>query len=174
MRTWVDEVLQDLREDEQYREFAYPDPLSKLAKKVRARWGFIPARTVELPGGLTVDDGKPWTVGYGYTHGVTPDTRFSKEMAEHKLRERVQDGVKACMVLVPNFKDQPDAIKTVLVNMEYQLGSKGLGQFRNTLNYIKNKNYLQAAANMEKSLWYRQTPNRARRLIAKVRSQATL
>lgn len=171
---WIDVTLQDIRVAEAYREYAYPDVLSPLYKKattLRSKWGFTPARTLQLPQGVTLAMGAPWTVGYGYTHGVTPDTRFSKEMAEHKLREVFQQSVKDCLMLVPSFNTQPDAIKSVLADMCYNMGRARLGGFKNTLKYIDQRNYAQAAANMEKSLWYQQVGQRARKLVKRVRTQ---
>ena len=47
--------------------------------------------------------------------------------------------------------------------MAYQMGVKGLLSFTNTLKYIENEHYIEAASNMLKSKWATQTPNRARR-----------
>lgn len=65
---------------------------------------------------------------------------------------------------------------TVLLDMTFQMGigneEKGTGLlgFKNTLRYIKDGNYEQAATNMGVSLWYRQTPNRANRRIKEMRT----
>lgn len=76
---------------EQYREWAYPDPASPLAKATRnrkLRWGYRPAR--EILGGLEEEtrrlSGAPWTCGIGRTRGVTLDTRMSKAEALADMR----------------------------------------------------------------------------------------
>jgi len=53
---WLDQSLADAREDEGFREYAYPDVLSKLFKATRnsVRWGFVPARNVQLPPGVSL------------------------------------------------------------------------------------------------------------------------
>lgn len=163
--------LADARKHEGFREFAYPDPLSELARKFKhLPWGFKPAR--ELLNLIVEPEskGSPWTIGYGYTHGVTPDHRFTREMAEHKLKEVILASIRDAEVLVSNFKDQPDAIKTVLVSMAYNMGRKALGTFKNTLRYCVEKNYPAMAAGMEKSLWYRQVGKRAKELVKRVRT----
>lgn len=94
---------------EAYREFAYPDPMQDLGRKVReagikARWGFEPANDIIATLPLKFQDlsGKPWTCGYGETKGVTPETRWSQQDALAKFRRRYrefEDGVlKACKV----------------------------------------------------------------------------
>jgi GH24 family phage-related lysozyme (muramidase) len=169
---WLDQALKDARDDEGFREYAYPDVRSKLFKATRnsVRWGYVPARNVQLPPGVSLADGAPWTVGYGYTHGVQPDTRFTKEMAEHKLREVIQMSVKDSLILVPNFNDQPDVIKTVLVSMCYNMGRTTLSQFRNTLKAFREKRYEDAAKGMEASAWYKQVGIRAKKLVKRVRT----
>lgn len=165
------QYLKDARKHEGYREFAYPDPLSELAKKYpKLPWGFKSGRELLNLIGEDESKGAPWTVGYGYTHGVTPDHQFSVGMAEHKLRERIDVAIVDAKILVPNFESQPDAIKTVLVSMAYNMGRKRLATFKNTLRYCVEKNYVAMAAGMEKSLWYRQVGRRAKELVARVRT----
>ena len=87
--------IQLIKKSEGFREFAYPDPASDLARAVRARklkvrWGFQPAGDIitALPQDLQRLDGRPWTCGYGETKGVTPDTRWSEAEASSRLSRR--------------------------------------------------------------------------------------
>lgn len=165
------QYLADARKHEGFREYAYPDPLSELARRYKhLKWGFVPARELLNFIGEPESKGRPWTVGYGYTHGVTPDHRFTREMAEHKLKEVILDSIGDAKALVPNFEDQPDAIKTVLVSMAYNMGYNTLKTFKNTLRYCIIKDYPAMAAGMEASLWYRQTGLRAKELVKRVRT----
>jgi GH24 family phage-related lysozyme (muramidase) len=166
-----EQYLKDGRKHEGLRLFAYPDPLSELAIKYKhLPWGFKPARELLNLIGQPESKGRPWTVGYGYTHGVTPDHRFTKEMAEHKLKEVILASIGDAKRLVSNFEDQPAAIKTVLVSMAYNMGYATLSTFKNTLRYTREKNYVGMAAGMEKSLWYRQTGSRAKELVNRVKT----
>ena len=61
--------------------------------------------------------------------------------------------------------------KTVLLNMAFNMGVKGLLGFRNTLTFISQKNYEQAARNMTQSLWYKQVGKRAVELTERMRTQ---
>ena len=87
--------IQLIKKSEGFREFAYPDPASDLARAARARklkvrWGFQPARDIiaALPQDLQSLPGAPWTCGYGETKGVTPDTRWSEAEASSRLSRR--------------------------------------------------------------------------------------
>lgn len=53
--------------------------------------------------------------------------------------------------------------RDVLIDMCFQMGIGGLLGFNNTLRYIKEGDYEQAAKNMLVSKWAKQTPNRAKR-----------
>lgn len=58
----------------------------------------------------------------------------------------------------------------ILYSMGYQLGVAGLAGFKNTLVMISNGQFDEAANGMLNSLWARQTPNRAKRHAAVMRS----
>jgi len=68
------------------------------------------------------------------------------------------------------FDRLDDARKGVLLNMSFQLGIAGLLKFKSTLSYIESGDYENASVNMMKSLWARQTPNRAGRLAEQMRT----
>lgn len=166
------QVKADLKRHEGFREYAYPDPLSALAKSQPNKdWGFSPAREVAKPG-TDLDTGKPWTVGFGDTHGVTPDTRSDPLKAERRMEQHILDSDNRLRRALPWYADSSFVTKTVLINMEFNMGLAGLLGFRNTLRFIKEKNYTQAAENMKASLWYRQTKGRAAELAERMRTQA--
>ena len=170
---WILKLKHMIKEEEQYRQFAYPDPLSALAKKYPAHtygWGRRSATQILIGIDAKAEDGAPWTVGYGYTHGVLPSTEFSEGMADHKLEEVIQQSVLEVASIVPSFKEQPDAVKAVLVDMCYNMGIKTLRQFKTTLKAFNDKNYEAAATGMEHSLWYKQVGNRAKKLVRMVRT----
>ena len=89
---WLKQTVADLDRHEGFREFAYPDPLSALARQYPARkhgWGKRPASVIAAELGLTtadLDKGRPWTVGHGFTHRVTPNSSIKKEASMHRLR----------------------------------------------------------------------------------------
>jgi len=126
------ELIAKVKQHEAFREYAYPDPASPLAKEcrkrgfTRLRWGFEPAAGIidKLPKDLQQIHGNPWTVGYGETKGVTFDTRWSKDEAHRNLLDRLQefeDGVLAMCKLEPNPNEC-----AALVSFAYNVGLGGL------------------------------------------------
>ena len=57
-----------------------------------------------------------------------------------------------------------------LLNMAFQMGVDGLLGFKNTLNMVKIGDYDGASKGMLNSLWARQTPERARRVSAQMKT----
>lgn len=163
----------DLERHEAVREYAYPDPLSLIARKYRRLpWGFKPAR--ELLALITEGEehGRPWTVGIGFTHGVTPDSRMTATMARQKLKEKLNFYWEELTKVIPDIQDHPFVIQTVFLNMIFNLGRHRLSQFVNTLRFLKERNYAQVAKNLEQSLWFRQVGSRAVELVDRVRTNS--
>lgn len=68
------------------------------------------------------------------------------------------------------YLDMTPARQAVLIQMTFQLGAPGLAKFVNTLAAMKRGDYEAASRGMLASLWARQTPARAKRLAAMMRS----
>ena len=172
----VRQVTSDLERHEGFREYAYPDPLSPLMKQhPTERWGFVPARNILTKLGISTTaaakSGHPWTVGHGFTGGTTLDSRMSRLMSERKLAEKVLEMDQVLANTLTWYKDATDVTKGILINMAFNMGVKGLLGFNNTLRFISEKNYEQAATNMKQSLWAKQVKGRATELIERMRTQ---
>lgn len=172
----ITQVTSDLDRHEGFMEFAYPDPLSGLYKKYpHAGWGKKPAVDILQKLGIDLEDaeksGAPWTVGYGFTNGVNLHSRTSKTQAKRKLEELVHAIHHDLFATLSWYKDTSTVTRTILINMYFNLGRKGLLGFRNTLRYISERNYRQAAANMLKSLWAKQVGRRASELARRLETQ---
>lgn len=55
--------------------------------------------------------------------------------------------------------------RIALISMCYQMGVPGTATFKNSMKFIEDKQWKNAGANLRQSKWYRQTPNRAERVI---------
>lgn len=165
------QVKADLNRHEGFREYAYPDPLSELANTQKSKhWGYKPARDIVKPG-TDMDTGAPWTYGYGFTKGVGPDSRIDRLKAERMLEELILELDAQLKNALFWFKDASFVTRTVLINMGFNMGLKGLLKFRNTLTFIKFKTYDKAALNMTRSLWYKQVGARAKELVKRMKTQ---
>ena len=60
--------------------------------------------------------------------------------------------------------------KCVLIEMVFQLGIGGVGKFKKMWSALDNEDYGEASFQMMDSLWAKQTPKRAAKLSAKMRS----
>jgi len=70
------------------------------------------------------------------------------------------------------FRLWPDEVQQVLVNMMFNMGRPRLSQFKKMYEAVMDANWIEAAIQMEDSLWARQVPNRAERLCARMRNVA--
>ena len=114
--------LKELKASEAFREFAYPDVASPLYKTYpKARWGFKPASEIleTLPGSAKSLSGTPWTVGYGQTVGITPDSQMTEKAAEINLRVKIgayEDAVERACTITPT-QGQFDALVQLAWNV---------------------------------------------------------
>lgn len=170
------QVAQDLMRHEGYRKFAYPDPLSPLHKQhPKEKWGYTSAAVILKKLGITKEvaakSGHPWTVGIGWTHGVTLDSTMEIDTALRKTEGEAREVHGTLLNTLTWYRGASLATKSTLINMAYNLGLKGLLSFKNTLAYMKAGQWDQASANMLKSLWAKQVGGRAVELARRIKTQ---
>ena len=173
---WMVQTLADLVRHEGFREWAYPDPLSPLFKKYRKeKWGFVPAQSILEKIGVSFVEaeksGAPWTIGIGFTKGVSISSQMKLNVAMHKLEDIVLEHLPVLDKVLPSWQKLPLFAKTFVVNMAFNMGSRLL-QFKNSMGLIGQGNYKQAATNLRKSAWAKQTKIRAVELTARLERQA--
>lgn len=98
------------------------------------------------------------TVGYGRCLDKKPLTIAE---AEHLFQNDLTDCVKECKQNFKFFDKLNPARRAVIVDMCFNLGINKLKDFKNTLKYIEQGQYTEAADNMLKSLWAQQVKDRA-------------
>jgi lysozyme len=134
-----DEILADLREEEGWRAFPYPDHL-----------GFN-------------------TIGYGFLIDPQKGVGLPKPVGEFWLRYALNERVEAFRKLWPAFDDQPKDIKHALSLMAYQLGSAGLFKFKRMLAALQVGYRDVAADELLDSEFAKQTPARVKRIEKLIR-----
>jgi lysozyme len=142
------DVIQQLRREESTRLTVYDDATGKPI----------------LPGTKVI--GHP-TIGIGRaldTNGISPDEAeylFANDVARVRigLAERI-----------PWMTALNEPRQAVLIGMAFQMGIGGLMLFKNTLAMVKSGEFEDAAKNMLKSLWAKQTPERAQRMSDQMRT----
>ncbi len=75
-----------------------------------------------------------------------------------------------CEKAFPDIYDMPEDIQHVIANMMFNLGFPRFCKFSKMIKAINDKDWQEAADQMVDSRWYRQVPNRAKRLEGRVRS----
>lgn len=134
----IDDIVTQLRQDEGFVGQPYHDHL-----------GFL-------------------TIGYGFLiderkHSPMPES-VARAWLEILVGERIEQVRKAW----PPFDDQPEEVQAALVNMAYQLGVRGLMNFRKMLEALERGDRHLAEHEALDSKWAKQTPGRARRVAAEI------
>jgi len=114
----------------------------------------------------------------GVGHLLKPDDpEYAMEVGDSVSEERVAElfekdiawTISDCQKLLPKFDDLPEQCRLIVCNMVYNMGLNRMGKFVKLLAAIKIGDYNEAANQMHDSRWRRQVPNRAERLISRMR-----
>ena len=98
-------------------------------------------------------------------------TKVPNEQVNDWFERDIETTIKDCKLLFSQFDNLPDDIQHVLANMCFQLGRPRLSKFKNMIAAVHDLDWERMADEMEDSRWFKQTPNRAKRLIAIVDRQ---
>ena len=98
-------------------------------------------------------------------------TAVSEEQVQKWFEKDVQTAINDCQDIFNDFNSLPEDIQHVLINMAFQLGGPRLRKFKLMIAAVEVEDYREMALQMEDSRWFKQTPNRAQRLIDRVVKQ---
>lgn len=106
-----------------------------------------------------------WTIGVGRLIDHRRGGRLTPDEVEYLL----SNDIRRCL---EDIQTEPwflaldtDNRRRALVNMRFQLGSRGIRTFRNSLRMIQERRWADAGVNLRRSKWYNQTTKRAERVI---------
>ena len=74
-----------------------------------------------------------------------------------------------CERLYPDFGSLPEEVQLIIANMMFNMGRPRLSKFKGMKAGVDARDWQQAADEMVDSVWYRQVPNRAKRLVERMR-----
>tara|TARA_R100001591_G_scaffold75325_1_gene83149 strand:- start:537 stop:1004 length:468 start_codon:yes stop_codon:yes gene_type:complete len=119
------------------------------------------------------------TAGIGHLITEWDNDYFDKPIGYSVPEEQVNEWferdigttINDCKLLFSQFDNLPEDIQHVLANMCFQLGRPRLSKFKNMIAAVEDLDWCKMADEMENSRWFRQTTNRAKRLIAIVDRQ---
>jgi len=118
---------------------------------------------------------------FGIGHLITKDDEeYGKPVGTVIEQERVQRvfnldmavTVDECKVLYPDFDDLPEECQHIICNMMFNMGRPRLSKFVGMKREVDARRFDAAADEMVDSRWYTQVPNRARRLVDRMRAIA--
>ena len=107
------------------------------------------------------------TIGYGF---AIKDLEIDKDIADLILMRKLHKLLERITIAFPWFKDVHNDVKSVVVNMCYQLGISGFSKFKKTIYYLETEQYEEASTECLDSLWAKQTPNRAKEVSEAISS----
>jgi lysozyme len=105
-----------------------------------------------------------WTIGVGRLIDGRKGGGISPEEAAYLLDNDISRKAAELDAALPWCRGLDEVRRGVLQNMAFQMGVQGLVKFKTTLGLVQSGSYKQASQQMLKSLWARQTPQRAARL----------
>jgi lysozyme len=112
---------------------------------------------------LTQDDPE-----YNYAVGTVITEERVRQLFALDIAVTIED----CRIIYPDFEDLPEEAQLVIANMCFQLGRPRLSKFRKMKAAIDERRWNDAADEMVDSRWHDQTPNRAKRLVKRIRDLA--
>jgi lysozyme len=105
-----------------------------------------------------------WTIGVGRLIDSRKGGGLSNEEIDMLLDNDIKRNYEAVLKALPWMEKLSDQRQAVLIGMAFQMGLKGLLQFKRMLSAVEDGQYFEAAAQMVESTWARQTPARAHRM----------
>ena len=105
-------------------------------------------------------------------HGKPIGTEVSDERVRQVFALDVLVTVEDCHRLFNNWDDLPDEAQLVCANMAFNLGYPRFSKFINFRAAIEAQDWLKAADEAVDSRWHDQGPNRAKRLVQRLRGLA--
>ena len=104
--------------------------------------------------------------------GAALGTPVSEDRVIEAFNQDVETVLSDCNILYDNFGDLPEEAQLIIANMMFNLGRPRLSKFKGMKAGVDAKDWNKAADEMVDSAWYRQVPNRAGRLVERMRALA--
>ena len=120
------------------------------------------------------------TLGVGHLIKET-DPEYDLEVGTHIDDERVNElfeqdinvTIDECRKLYYDFDKLPEEAQHIIANMMFNMGRPRLSRFHKMKRAIENSEWKEAANQMIDSKWYKQVPNRAGRLVQRMKDITT-
>jgi lysozyme len=104
--------------------------------------------------------------------GAALGTPISEDRVIEAFNADVETVLNDCTILYDDFDDLPEEAQLIIANMMFNLGRPRLSKFKGMKAGVDSRDWNKAADEMIDSAWYRQVPNRAGRLVKRMRGLA--
>ena len=99
-------------------------------------------------------------------------TPVSEDRVAEAFDHDVETVIADCERLYPEFDELPEECKLIIANMMFNMGRPRLSKFKGMKAGVDSRDWNKAADEMIDSAWYKQVPNRAGRLVKRMRALA--
>ena len=104
--------------------------------------------------------------------GAALGTPVSEDRVIEAFNQDVETVLSDCNILYDDFGDLPEEAQLIIANMMFNLGRPRLSKFKGMKAGVDARDWKKAADEMIDSAWYRQVPNRAGRLVTRMKALA--
>ena len=104
--------------------------------------------------------------------GEPVGTPVSEDRVIEAFNQDVETVLSDCAILYDDFDDLPEEAQLIIANMMFNLGRPRLSKFKGMKAGVDSRDWKKAADEMVDSAWYRQVPNRAGRLVTRMKALA--
>jgi len=117
--------------------------MESLIESIKKNEGWVP-NAYKCPAGY-------WTIGYGFRVDYLPEDRdwMSYKMSEDEgdtiLRSKVQHVLSQLRLKYDWFREIPQEVQYVIIEMSYQMGIVGFGKFKKTIKYLREWDFIAAS-----------------------------
>tara|TARA_R100000030_G_scaffold97251_1_gene86016 strand:- start:356 stop:802 length:447 start_codon:yes stop_codon:yes gene_type:complete len=143
--------------------------IDKLREEIEADEGNV--------GEIYLDHLKLPTLGIGHLikktdpeYGLPVGTPVSRKRINSYFNQDIEGTIQDCKKLYKNFEDLPEEAQLILCNMMYNLGYTRLSKFSKLKASLSIMDFTECANQMYESKWRTQVPNRAGRLINRMKA----
>ena len=102
--------------------------------------------------------------------GAELGTPVTEDRVIEAFNEDVETVLSDCAILYDDFDDLPEEAQLIIANMMFNLGRPRLSKFKGMKAGVDARDWKKAADEMVDSAWYRQVPNRAGRLVTRMKA----
>jgi lysozyme len=105
-------------------------------------------------------------------YGQPVGTPVSEDRVRQRFNLDIAVTIEDCQVLYDDFDDLPEEAQLVIANMMFNMGRPRLSKFKGMKAGVDDRDWDRAADEMVDSRWHDQVPNRAKRLVKRIRDLA--